>query len=44
MDWEAWARKAERAIDVAAGGDWKGLFAPGATFSDQSFWTASHDS
>ena len=34
MDWEAWARKAERAIDVAAGGDWKGLFAPGATFSD----------
>ena len=34
MDWQAWARKAERAIDVAAGGDWKGLFAPGATFSD----------
>jgi hypothetical protein len=34
MDWQAWARKAEAAIDVAAGGDWKGLFAPGASFSD----------
>jgi len=34
MDWEAWARKAEKAIDVAGRGDWKGLFAPGATFSD----------
>ena len=34
MDWEAWARRAERAIDVAARGDWKGLFAPGATFTD----------
>ena len=34
MDWEAWARRAEQAIDVAAGGDWKGLFAPDATFAD----------
>jgi SnoaL-like protein len=34
MDWQAWARKAERAIDVAGRGDWKGLFAPGATFHD----------
>ena len=34
MDWEAWARKAEAAIDVAAGGDWKGLFAADARFSD----------
>jgi len=34
VDWEAWARRAERAIDVAARGDWKGLFAPGATFTD----------
>ena len=33
-DWEAWARKAEQAIDVANRGDWKGLFAPGATFAD----------
>jgi SnoaL-like protein len=34
VDWDAWARRAERAIDVAAGGDWKGLFAPDATFAD----------
>ena len=33
-DWEAWARRAERALDVAGRGDWRGLFAPGATFSD----------
>ena len=34
MDWDAWARRVEAAVDVAAGGDWKGLFAPGATFAD----------
>ena len=34
MDWDAWARRAEAAIDVAGRGDWKGLFAPGATFTD----------
>ncbi len=34
MDWHAWARQAERAIDVAGRGDWKGLFAEGARFSD----------
>ena len=34
VDWEAWASKAERAIDMGAGGDWQGLFAPGATFAD----------
>src|SRR5262245_63215609 len=34
MDWDAWARKAERALDVAGRGDWKGLFAPEATFAD----------
>ena len=34
MDWEAWARKAEKALDVAGRGDWRGLFAPDATFSD----------
>jgi len=33
-DWEAWARRAERAIDVANRGDWAGLFAPGARFGD----------
>jgi SnoaL-like protein len=34
MDWDAWARRAERAIDVAGRGDWRGLFADGATFTD----------
>jgi hypothetical protein len=34
MDWEAWARQAERAIDVANRGDWRSLFAPEATFAD----------
>ena len=34
MDWEAWARRAERALDVAQRGNWKGLFAPDATFGD----------
>lgn len=34
MDWEAWAKRAERALDVAGRGDWKGLFAPEATFGD----------
>ena len=32
--WEAWARKVERAVDMEAKGDWKGLFAPRATFAD----------
>jgi hypothetical protein len=34
IDWEAWARRAEKALDVAGRGDWKGLFAPEATFGD----------
>ena len=34
MDWQAWARKAEQALDVAGRGDWRGLFAPEATFGD----------
>lgn len=34
MDWEAWARRAERALDVGNRGDWQGLFAPGAVFGD----------
>lgn len=34
MDWEGWARRAEQALDVAKGGDWRGLFAPDATFGD----------
>jgi hypothetical protein len=34
MDWEVWARQAEKALDVAGRGDWRGLFASGATFAD----------
>ena len=34
VDWEAWTRRAERALDVANRGDWRGLFAPQATFGD----------
>lgn len=34
MDWDAWARRAEAALDVAGRGDWQGLFAPGAVFGD----------
>ena len=41
MEWEAWARRAEKAIDVAAGGDWKGLFAPEATFEDPNSATTT---
>jgi hypothetical protein len=41
VEWEAWARRVEKAIDVAGRGDWKGLFAPGATFSDPA--TSSTD-
>ena len=41
MDWDAWARKAERAIDVAGRGDWRGLFAPEATFADPNTATTT---
>jgi hypothetical protein len=41
VDWDAWARRAEKAIDVAGRGDWRGLFAPGATFADPN--TATTD-
>lgn len=34
MDWDDWARRVECAVDVAARGDWKGLFAARATFGD----------
>src|SRR5258706_14191706 len=34
MDWDAWARKVEAAVDMEAKGNWKGLFAPGAKFAD----------
>lgn len=34
MDWDAWARKVEAAVDMRTRGDWQGLFAPGAHFAD----------
>jgi hypothetical protein len=43
MDWNAWARRAEDALDVAKGGDWKGLFAPDATFADPATTTPTSD-
>lgn len=43
MDWEAWARKAEGAIDVQGRGDWRGLFAPGATFADPATTSPTSD-
>lgn len=42
-DWEAWARRAEVALDVDGRGDWKGLFAPGATFADPATTTPTDD-
>jgi hypothetical protein len=39
VDWNAWARQVERAVDMREGGDWKGLFAPGATFADPATTT-----
>jgi hypothetical protein len=43
VDWEAWARRAEQALDVAGRGDWRGLFAPGATFADPATTTPTDD-
>ena len=43
MDWESWARRVERAIDVAGRGDWAGLFASGATFADPATTTPTAD-
>src|SRR5665213_1139192 len=43
MDWEGWARRAETALDVAGRGDWKGLFAPSAVFSDPDTTTPTED-
>jgi hypothetical protein len=43
VDWDAWARRAEAALDVAGRGDWKGLFAPGATFADPATTTPTAD-
>jgi hypothetical protein len=43
VDWQAWARRAEVALDMAGRGDWKGLFAPGATFADPATTTPTTD-
>lgn len=43
MDWEAWARKAERAIDMRARGGFQDLFAAGATFADPATTTPTTD-
>jgi hypothetical protein len=42
-DWEAWARRCEAALDVEGRGDWRGLFAPGATFADPHTTTPTAD-
>jgi ketosteroid isomerase-like protein len=34
MDWDAWARDMERALDMAERGGWKERFAPDASFED----------
>lgn len=34
VDWDEWARRAERALTFGAGLSWSDLFARGATFSD----------
>ena len=34
MDWDAWARRAERALAFGVEGSWRDLFADGATFGD----------
>jgi hypothetical protein len=34
VDWDGWARRAERALDFEQGGRWRDLFAPDATFGD----------
>jgi hypothetical protein len=34
MDWDGWARRAERALDFGAEGRWRDLFAAGAAFGD----------
>jgi hypothetical protein len=34
MDWDAWARRAEAALDFSREGGWRGLFADGARFGD----------
>ena len=43
-DWDAWARRAERALAFGDGREsWKALFAPGAVFSDPNTTTPTAD-
>ena len=34
MDWDAWARRAEQALDFTSAGRWRDLFAADAVFGD----------
>ena len=34
MDWDAWARRTEEALDFTTAGRWRDLFAPDAVFGD----------
>ncbi len=34
MDWDAWARRTEEALDFTTTGRWRDLFAPDAVFGD----------
>ena len=34
MDWDAWARRTEQALDFTQGARWRDLFAPDAVFGD----------
>ena len=41
MDWDAWARRAERALAFEEEGSWRDLFASEATFGDPATPTTS---
>src|SRR5581483_3147017 len=43
IDWDDWARRAEKALDMETGGNWRGMFAAGATFADPNTTTATSD-
>jgi hypothetical protein len=43
VDWDQWARRAEKALTVGGGADWKQLFANGALFSDPATTTPTGD-
>jgi hypothetical protein len=43
VDWDAWARSAEGALEFGGSESWKSLFASGATFSDPATTTPTAD-